>query len=217
LDSRIEGGQAASNAAIFTSVDIAPSLGGDVGRFGAPVPSSGSPTRIATLPDWTRGEWLNQPRRIHTMNTDTHNNDEAFNTMRIASEQAATAKIFSEVHKAEAQTAKALTLSTLLSAIDATGEADSGFEELNAILDAIGTSNCIDNARTLAKIGQHLVFEWSGINDRNRDAFNEQRTALKAAEAIAEKEVAAKRPTYTITPPDADGKQFMTLNAGGAA
>lgn len=152
------------------------------------------------------------------MNTDTHNNNEAtFDTMRLASEQAATAKMFSEVHKAEAQTAKALTLSTLLSAIDATGEADSGFEELNAILDAIGTSTDIDNARTLARIGQRLVFEWSSINDRNHDAFNEQRTDLKAAEAIAEKEVAEKRPTYTITPPDADGKQFMTLNAGGAA
>lgn len=68
LDSRNKGGQAASNAAFFMSVNTRTLLGGGVGHFGAPVPLSGSPTCIAALLDWTLGRRLNQPQRSYTMN-----------------------------------------------------------------------------------------------------------------------------------------------------
>lgn len=71
LVARIEGGRAASNSGFFhVRQHLQPSLGGGVGRFGAPVPSSGLLTRIAALPRLVaRDGGLTSQRRSLAMQT----------------------------------------------------------------------------------------------------------------------------------------------------
>lgn len=90
--------------------------------------------------------------------------------------------------------------------IDSTGEAAVAFEEIEAIFEAIESLSEGDTKRAviLARIGKNLVFEWSGINQRNRSEFYAQQHALKAVEEKIEAplptdaEVAVAPPAYVL-------------------
>lgn len=101
-----------------------------------------------------------------------------------ASENAAMAKMFAEVHKAEA-TANApqvTTIHAVMQAVDTASTAQDMFAKMSGLFGAImKISDEYSTIRSVAETGQYLAEDFGNFNDCIREEWQRKLDALKAA------------------------------------
>lgn len=114
----------------------------------------------------------------------TTSDDAAFNAMRTLSEREATAKMFAEVHKAEAKakiTPPPTVIHAVIQAVDTASNAWEVLDNLSGLFAAIEQlSDKYSTIRKLASSGKYLADDWANYHDCQRGEWQGKLDVLKA-------------------------------------